>query len=109
MNAHSSAANQAAAQTFIDFIARPKQDALFAQLTGTLTQYEFLKNELPSYMSAFSPVFSAHAYYVDPLATWWNASVEASLQQNQIGLITGQTTIDGVLNGMDAAWKQGPS
>ena len=74
-----------------------------------MTQYEFLKNELPSYMSAFSPVFSSHAYYVDPLATWWNASVEASLQQNQIGLITGQTTIDGVLNGMDAAWKQGPS
>ena len=26
-----------------------------------------------------------------------------------LGLITGQTSIDDVLNAMDAAWKQGPS
>jgi hypothetical protein len=32
-----------------------------------------------------------------------------ALNQDGLGLITGQTTIDGVLNAMDAAWKQGPS
>ena len=42
VNAHSSPQRQAAAQTFVDFIARPKQNALFAQLTGGLTQYQFL-------------------------------------------------------------------
>jgi ABC-type glycerol-3-phosphate transport system substrate-binding protein len=30
INAQSSAQNQAAAQTFVDFIARPKQNALYA-------------------------------------------------------------------------------
>jgi hypothetical protein len=32
-----------------------------------------------------------------------------ALQDNQIGLITGQRSIDDVLNAMDAAWKQGPT
>src|SRR4029077_2140123 len=41
VNAHSRAPNQAAAQTFVDFIVRPKQNALFTQVEGGLTQYEF--------------------------------------------------------------------
>ena len=40
VNAHSSAEEQAAAQTFVDFIARPKQNALFTQIQGGLTQYD---------------------------------------------------------------------
>jgi raffinose/stachyose/melibiose transport system substrate-binding protein len=34
VNAHSSAQNQAAAEAFVDFIARPKQNALYTQVTG---------------------------------------------------------------------------
>ena len=44
-----------------------------------------------------------------PDPTWWNASVLLALQQDGIGLITGQRSIDDVLNAMDAAWKQGPA
>jgi raffinose/stachyose/melibiose transport system substrate-binding protein len=109
VNAHSSAANQAAAQTFIDFVARPKQDELFASQTGNVTQYDFLKNRLPSYMSAFAPVFSSGKYVVDPLATWWNPDVLNTLEQDQIGLVTGQETVDGLLSALDAAFKEGPS
>ena len=50
INAHSSAAAQAAAQTFVNFVARPKQNALYAQIRGSLTQYQFLHEELPSFM-----------------------------------------------------------
>jgi hypothetical protein len=57
VNARSSAQNQAAAQTFVDFIARPAQDALFARLSGGLTQYEFLKGQIPSFMSDFATTF----------------------------------------------------
>ena len=59
INAHSSAANRAHPKTFIDFVARPKQDALFAQLTGGLTQYEVLKGQVPSFMSGSPPVLKA--------------------------------------------------
>ena len=66
VNAHSSAENQAAAQTFVDFIARPKQNALYAKIQGGLTQYEFLKGQIPGFMSDFAPVFKAHEYVLNP-------------------------------------------
>jgi raffinose/stachyose/melibiose transport system substrate-binding protein len=109
VNARSSAANQAAAQTFIDFIARPKQDALYAELTGGLTQYEFLKKQLPAFMAPSAEVFADNEYVIAPNRFWWNPDVQAALQQYGVGLLTGQTTIDQVLQAMDAAWKQGPT
>jgi raffinose/stachyose/melibiose transport system substrate-binding protein len=108
VNAHSSAANQAAAQSFIDFLARPKQTDLYAQIQGGITQYEFQKNQVPAFMSSMAPVLQGHEYVILPDQTWWNAGVDAALAQS-IGLLTGQLSIDDVLNGMDAAWKQGPS
>jgi raffinose/stachyose/melibiose transport system substrate-binding protein len=109
VNAHSSTSNQAAAQTFINFIARPKQNALYAQTVGGLTQYEFLMGQVPEFMSDFAPVVTKREYVINPSETWWNANVAAALQTDGIGLVTGQETIDDVLNAMDAAWKQGPS
>jgi raffinose/stachyose/melibiose transport system substrate-binding protein len=108
VNAQSSAQNQAAAQTFVDFIARPKQNALYAQLTGGLTQDEFLKDEVPAFMSDFATIFNDHEYVAQPLLALGNANVVAALSNDGIGLITGQETPDSLLQAMDAAWKQGP-
>ena len=107
VNAHSSAQNQAAAQTFVNFIARPYQDELYAQNTGGLTQDEFLKGQLPAFMSGFATIFKDHEYIVDPLADLGNANVSLALPQDAIGLITGQETPDSMLQAMDTAWKQG--
>ena len=109
VNAHSSARNQAAAQTFIDFVARPQQNAAFTHLTGGLSQYQFLKRTIPAFMSSMAPVYAKQAYLNAPLASCRNGSTELALQQNQIGLITGQRSIDDVLKAMDAGWKLGPS
>jgi raffinose/stachyose/melibiose transport system substrate-binding protein len=107
VNAHSSDQNQAAAQTFVDFIARPAQDALFARLAGGLTQYEFLKDQIPAFMSDFAPIFTDHEYVTAPSLPWWNPDVWGALTTDGIGLITGQLTPDSILQAMDAAWKQG--
>jgi raffinose/stachyose/melibiose transport system substrate-binding protein len=110
VNAHTSAAQQAAAQTFINFLARPKQNALAAQILGSVTQYEFLHGQLPSFMSSsFDQAVAEHEYTISPSTSWWNANVLLALQTDGIGLITGQETIDDVLQAMDAAWQQGPS
>jgi raffinose/stachyose/melibiose transport system substrate-binding protein len=109
INAHSGAQNQAAAQTFVDFIARPKQNALFARVQGSLTQYEFLKGQIPDFMPDFATVFEERDYVMNPPQSWWNPNVLLTLQQNGIGLITGQRSIDDVLKAMDAAWQQGPA
>jgi raffinose/stachyose/melibiose transport system substrate-binding protein len=107
VNAHASPGNQAAAQTFLDFLARPKQNELFVQINGGLTQYQFLHAQLPPFMSAYSSVLDNHEYVVNPQQTWWNPGVLIALQQNQIGLITGQRSIDDILSAMDAAWAKG--
>jgi raffinose/stachyose/melibiose transport system substrate-binding protein len=107
VNARSSAENQAAAQTFVDFIAQPVEDAQFAQITGGLTQDEFLKGQLPAFMSDFATIFKDHEYVVQPLLNLDNANVGGAFG-NAIGLITGQLTPDNLLQAMDAAWKQGP-
>jgi raffinose/stachyose/melibiose transport system substrate-binding protein len=109
INAHSTTQNQAAAQTFVDFLARTGQDALYAQVTGALTPYEFLKGQLPAFLSSFAPAFAKHEYVIQPDFYWWNANVRLTLDQDAVGLLTGQTTIDQVLQAMDAAWKQGPA
>jgi raffinose/stachyose/melibiose transport system substrate-binding protein len=108
VNAHASADAQAAAQMFVDFVARPKQNALYAKITGGLTQYEFLKGALPAFMSPYANVFKRHEYVVNPQSSWWNADVYDTLQQDGIGLITGQLTVGAILDAMDAAWKRGP-
>jgi raffinose/stachyose/melibiose transport system substrate-binding protein len=109
VNARSPAANQAAAQTFVNFIARPAQDALEAKIAGGLSQYAFKNGQLPSYMSSFAPLVASHAYALNPGQGWWNDGVVSALQSYGIGLLTGQTSVDDVLNAMDAAWQQGPS
>ena len=108
VNAHSPAANQAAAQEFVNFVARPKQDALETQVAGGLSQYAFEKGQLPSYMSSFRPLFASHQYALNPTQRWWNAAVVGAINQYGDGLLTGQTSIDDVLNAADAAWQQGP-
>jgi raffinose/stachyose/melibiose transport system substrate-binding protein len=109
VNAHASASNQSAAQLFVDFIARPAQDALYARLQGSVTQFQFLHAQLPAYLASFAPVLADHRYALDPEDTWWNPSVAAALNQYGVGLLTGRTSIDDVLNAMDTAWKQGPA
>jgi raffinose/stachyose/melibiose transport system substrate-binding protein len=108
VNAHATVEAQRAAQTFVSFIARPKQNALYAQTTGGLTQYQFLHGQFPAFMSDVAAALNAHKYVIAPFETWWNASVVLALQQGTLGLLTGQQSIDDVLNAMDAAWKQGP-
>jgi hypothetical protein len=108
INAHSNAQAQAAAQTFVDFLARPKQDALYAELTGTLTQYQVTHAQLWPYMSPdLTTMFVQRHYVVDPTEGFWNPNVKVPLGQG-IGLVTGQLSIDSILNAMDAAWKEGP-
>jgi raffinose/stachyose/melibiose transport system substrate-binding protein len=109
VNARASAQSQAAAQEFIDFIARPKQDALAAKVLGDVTQYQLLHGQLPAYFAGFAPAFATHEYGISPAVSWWNPGVAMALNQDGAGLITGQTTIDQVLQAMDAAWQQGPA
>jgi hypothetical protein len=60
-------------------------------------------------MSSLAAPIAAEDYRIQASTTWWNAAIQAALEQQALGLFTGQSTIDGILAAMDAAWKQGPS
>ena len=82
-------------------------DALFATIQGGMTQNQFRTRELPDWMSTESSAVANRAYAIEPAQTWPNANVVLQMQNNQIGLITGQRTVDDVLKAMDAGWKSG--
>jgi raffinose/stachyose/melibiose transport system substrate-binding protein len=108
VNAHSSPERQVAAQTFIDFLAQPKQNETFARITGGVSHQQFAKQQLPGYLSTFRARFKNHKYGVNPIETFWNADTGDALTKYGTGLITGQNTVDDVLEAMDDAWKKGP-
>ena len=65
---------------------------------------------------AFLPTFAAELVPGLDLFPTWTAAVffatrhlNSAPEQDAIGLVTGQTTVDQVLQAMDAAWKYGPT
>jgi len=108
VNAHASAQSRAAAQAFVDFLARPDQDALFARIGGGVSEAQLRAGRFPAHLSAFVPLYKQGRYGINPIETWWNASVGDALTTSSTGLLTGQTSVDDVLKAMDDAWKKGP-
>jgi raffinose/stachyose/melibiose transport system substrate-binding protein len=107
VNAHAPQAEQQAAQQFIDFVARPKQQSLAMHILGDITQYEWLHSQLPDWMAPFKQALPLTTQ-PPPLITWWNADVGTVLRTNGVGLITGQQTVSGILQAMDKAFDEGP-
>jgi raffinose/stachyose/melibiose transport system substrate-binding protein len=108
INAHASTQSQVAAQQFVDFLARPDEDAVFARISGGLSEAQLRAAKFPGYLSSFLPLYTQGRYGINPIETWWNASVGNALTTYGTGLLTGQESIDDVLEAMDAAWKLGP-
>ena len=69
-----------------------------------------MKGQIPAFMSSFAKLFAEQKYVINPAVGLVEREASSlALQQNQVGLITGQRSIDDILNAMDAAWKQGPA
>jgi len=108
VNAHADAQHQTAAQVFVDFLARPEQGAQFAAIGGGVSQAQLRQGRFPSHLASFVPLYRQGRYGINPIETWWNASVGNALTNYGTGLLTGQTSIDDVLKAMDTAWGLGP-
>ena len=53
-------------------------------------------------MSDFATVFEEHDYAPNPSQNWPNSGVTDAFEAT--GLLTGQASLDGLLDAMDAAW-----
>lgn len=104
INAAAEEGAQLAAQEFLDWLAEPEVDAEFAANAGLLPMSGG-DDVLPIY-AAVADLISGGSTSPLPNATWPNAAVYDELSVGAQGLLTGQTTVDGVLEAMDAAWDQ---
>ena len=106
INASSDDAVKASAQAFLDWVAQPEQAQAYADLSGAvpITGID-AGHPAPSY-EPIGELLGTGAYTGVPNAAWPNPAVYDALGAGVQGLLTGQKTVDQVLEEMDAAWGE---
>jgi raffinose/stachyose/melibiose transport system substrate-binding protein len=104
INAKASDGAKKSAQEFLDWVAQPEQSKAFADLSGFVPiTGATADNLLPEY-EPIGDLLENGDYTGLPNATWPNPAVYDALGTGVQGLLTGQKTVDQVLDEMDAAW-----
>jgi raffinose/stachyose/melibiose transport system substrate-binding protein len=102
-NARSSHLNEA--KTFIDFLARPKQNSVWSKATGTIAPWDARNGVVPPALKEDAALFKQGKIIIGPQQDWPNPSVySVALAQGVQGLLTGQKTVAQTLQDMDRAW-----
>ncbi|WP_314504027.1 extracellular solute-binding protein [uncultured Microbacterium sp.] len=106
INASSDDNVKASAQAFLDWVAQPENAKEYADLSGSVPITGIDEDTLlPSY-APIAGLLGDGSYVSVPNATWPNPAVYEALGTGVQGLLTGQTTVDQVLDSMDAAWGE---
>jgi raffinose/stachyose/melibiose transport system substrate-binding protein len=96
-----------AAKAFLDWAAQPEQTKAFAEIDGALPvtgldSYDFNGGAYKN----VGDLIKGGKYGPLPNSQWPNSAVYDALATGVQGLITGQKTVDQVLQAMDTAWGQ---
>ena len=94
-----------AASDFVEWLATPEAQEIYYEASGELPISSYKDMDLSE--TIYSPVvdlLAEGAYTPLPNNIWPNPAVYEALQVGVQGLLTGQKTIDQVLQDMDAAW-----
>ncbi len=97
------------AKTFINFIARPKQNSVYCKVQGCIAPDDWNKAILPDYMSDFAPLLKSGQSAFSPVTDWPRPDKGLfipNLYTQVVGLFTGQRTPDQILEFMDALWDK---
>ena len=93
------------AQAFLDWFAEPENAAAYAKLAGSLpiTGVEGLDLADTPY-APVAQLIADEQFVSFPVTVWTNQNVFLTLGTGVQGLLTGQQTVDGLLEALDAAW-----
>jgi raffinose/stachyose/melibiose transport system substrate-binding protein len=97
---------KASAQTFLDWLAEPEQAQQFADLSGFVPISGATPDNVNAVYEPIGELLETGAFTGLPNATWPNPAVYDTLGVGVQGLLTGQKTVDQVLEEMDAAWGE---
>ena len=106
INASSDDAVKASAQDFLDWAAEPENAEHFAELSGALPITGIDAETLSPSYEPIGDLLTSGSYTITPNSAWPNSDVYDTLGAGVQGLLTGQKTVDQVLEEMDAAWDQ---
>lgn len=99
-----------AAKKFVEFATQPAQQDAFAKVSGnlSLTSLADEGSQVPAQLSGLSTQLADQSKQV-PLGyiTWSNGGVTDAVGKGVQGLLTDQTSVEDVLQAMDAAYDQG--
>jgi raffinose/stachyose/melibiose transport system substrate-binding protein len=104
INASSEDDVKASAQAFLDWAAEPEQAQQFADLSGFVPISGATPDNVNAVYEPIAELLETGAFAGLPNATWPNPAVYDTLGIGVQGLLTGQKTVDQVLQEMDAAW-----
>ena len=106
INASSDDNVKASAQSFLDWLAEPAQAQEFADLSGFVPITGATPDNVNAVYEPIGELLQTGAFAGLPNATWPNPAVYDTLGVGVQGLLTGQKTVDQVLEEMDAAWGE---
>lgn len=104
INAASDDDVKASAQAFLDWVAQPENAQAYAEISGWVPITGIDPATLLPQYEPIGELLASGSYAGLPNATWPNPAVYDALGTGVQGLLTGQTTVDQVLEAMDAAW-----
>lgn len=104
VNASSDDDVKASAQEFLEWLATPEESQAFADLSGFVPITGATADNLLPIYEPIGDLLENGDYAGLPNATWPNPAVYDALGTGVQGLLTGQKTVDQVLEEMDAAW-----
>lgn len=104
VNAASDDDVKASAQAFLDWLATPEQVEAFADLSGLVPISGATADNVNPVYEPIADLIGSGSFAGLPNATWPNPAVYEKLGTGVQGLLTGQKTVDQVLEEMDAAW-----
>jgi raffinose/stachyose/melibiose transport system substrate-binding protein len=106
INASSDDDVKSSAQAFLDWVAQPEQAQAYAELSGAIAITGIDPATLAPSYEPIGELLSSDSYTGVPNASWPNPEVYSTLGAGVQGLLTGQKTVDQVLDEMDAAWGE---
>jgi raffinose/stachyose/melibiose transport system substrate-binding protein len=106
INASSDDDVKASAQAFLDWVAQPENAQAYAELSGSVPITGIDESTLLPQYAPIGELLGSGSYVGVPNATWPNPAVYEALGTGVQGLLTGQNTVDQVLESMDAAWGE---
>lgn len=94
---------------YIDFLARQGQSRLIPKANDAVSFTDFNQGKVPDILKPITAQLKDPKRHTDLANTLWpNGDIYTALGQGMTGLLTGQKTIDQVLQDMDAAWNKNP-